>query len=391
MLPNNVQKVLCVQNEKTKDNVPGGRNALLVVVFALIIIVVGAGSYWMGLAPFPEGNGGEAVDSLQSPQAVALLGALEKQQNVSQKYVLEFSLDDLYGYGTMVRIERNGDSGMVLHKGSIYDERYYFEEGSEFLCVNFPGEGQKCTGVSPGGELKNRTTQLRQEFLFAPEGAAEDMRRLIKGGKIVFKKNATGAVVAGRACTNISYEYVDAGYVVKIERCFDDEFGIALRSSDTYLVGGESATYSAQYSFFEVPQELVINMPEENSDEARVGELLASGNSVSMQAAQCIGDVGDAGAYDKCIFRVAFDAKDARICMASKDEQGMQSCITRLVVATGTPEYCARAEAGKDNCYLEYAYAKKDRSYCTVITNSSMREECVGAIEAPPPVAAEGN
>jgi len=372
-----------LQDEKNKI-AQGGRNSLLVAVVALIIIAAGAGSYWMGLAPAQEEGetGGGAIDVLQSPQAAMLLGALERQQNVSQKYILEFSLEDIYGQEMLVRAERNENAGMVSHKRSIYEERYYFEGGREFLCVDFPGEAQKCAEVVPDGALKNRTARLKQEFLFAPEGAVEDTRRLIKEGKIVFAKNVTKEEVAGRACTSILYEYMDAKYIVDMEKCFDDENGIALKSAETYWVGGENATYSAQYTLFEVPQELVIGMPEPNSDEAQVEALVSAGESVSMQAARCVGEIGDGGAYDKCVFKVAFDEKDARICMASKDGKNLQACITRMVVVAGTPEFCVKAGDGKDGCYLEYAYAKKDPSYCTIITNASMREECTGAIDA---------
>lgn len=371
---------------------------LIGAALVLAALIVVAAYYWSMPAPAPKQAGPAAnqtgAELLSQPGAVALIGALEKQKKVPESYVIGYFERDPIGQTDNITVEKSQYAAGAEIKNGVYTRSLYVGGGQITACLRLGRQNEKCADLQNNSGLRQAIGDMNKSLIFfgGNETAAntEAAKQLIGNAVIQFNESPKESEVAGRKCTEILYTYsppIAAGQKIRIEKCADEEYGVFLSSNETkeVQIGADNKsinlTYSVIYTKFEPGANPSIVAPSTNAGEQETATAFEDMAAVMSDVRDCGWSINTKDAFNKCIFAAALNHDMVSLCKVSEGEDEADLCALRLAKTSGKPEYCEEAGAMKNDCYLEYAYATGDASYCSMADSADGKEKCLNALK----------
>lgn len=368
---------------------------LIGAAFVLAALILAAAYYWFMPASQaqPVAAQQQEPDLLQRPGAVALLDALQKQENMSEKYHIEYYQVDPLGQVENFVVDKNGGMGLASIKNDVYTQDFFFGNGKTIACLTPAGENRKCAKYYNNSDFLKKIEAANSSLIFFDRNAsvenAQAANQLIRNAVIQFSGDPSESEVAGRKCVNMTYQYdapVAAGQKVWIEKCADEQYGVFLSNIETKEapigLHNESVnlTYTVVYTKFEPGVGANILEPGVNMTEEEAAAAFTEMGQVAADLSNCGASISTNDSFNKCVFIAALNYNLPSLCMASEGIGKGDLCVLLLAKSRSMPTYCEKAGSMRNDCYLEYAYANNDSSYCSLIDNTLGKENCTNAL-----------
>lgn len=385
----------------------------LLIAFVGALILIGAWYFTQqkGGAPMPSPgptNGTVvAPDTLTSPSAVALLSSFDKLQSLPNSYNLSFDRP-VEGIDANISLMQNGKDRVAVMTTDFDRRAYYWIGNQTVACEWTPGVDQKCAEVSDQQSLMTYGSQLNNSFPTAGDSGSQKALqvKMIELGALHFSAAPAPQTVAGRACTDLTYSMDfasltpsqlaqlgmtpnDAAVTVfrnfRVEKCLDNELGIALTSHLQYDYvdprTGQKVPLEDKlaYQTFVTPLTGNLSAPALNANSTDVLSLMTTVNGMLSNVANCQ-NAPNATAHDQCVRTAAVGAGRADLCRLATDPAMAGQCVTIVAVTTDNPETCKMAGAQTDECYANIAVSRTDSSYCKMIANRDVAQKCLVAV-----------
>lgn len=328
-----------------------------------------------------------------------LMKSLERGQD-SKQYLYSYIEERGY-FPTTVTLKSNASRKYVSYESALSKREIFFLENNEtILCVT-DGASHACSSVGNNSELKDYLNDARS-LLASNTAIVTNILRidfLIKKGAIVFDSAAVvNTTVDGRQCTRIKYTLdfsnltlddlskigmSPADPAILTTKVYNYTLCIDPQTYDTYELTTEYNTntgpkfYRKKVQVVEWDKEQTIIPPENLTNGTAVG-LLKIALDETRQVARCYN--GDTAAIESCISNMGMNYLNEKICTLS----GSKADFCLLVVATkrGATDVCKLMSQPEktEACYFEVAAAVKNETYCDLITNVTMKQNCTDSV-----------
>lgn len=358
-----------------------GNNSMLMfgAIALLGILIIAAGFYWLAPQDNAGNTGGQEEEIKENPldnaNAKLMLGAADKKDAlIAKDYSVTYDEKLAGGETGNITFIKEGESKYLV-VGQRFSKKKIFWQANESVICETSFEGvQKCAKVEDNETLENYTSAALGIFFAYDNQSKQENEELISSKAIKFVGEPVVESVAKRPCHCIVYDYS----TYRLERCFDDEYGIVMKRKE-YLKSAPDMAYKFEITEFTTAPTEQIQYPAEFSTEDEVEALLDSMQAVEEEVFYCE-SMGAEGNYDQCIMMAAIDNDKITLCDIASNQSMKEECTLRFLLRKGEYAKCELTGSLKNECYTNAAYATEDESYCNSIALDEDRQVCLAAI-----------
>lgn len=374
------------------------KNILYPAISIIIVLLVAAGIYIAagalgGTTPHEEEEAGVNASAL-------LFGATEKLLRVGD-YTYTYTETQETGYWVEVTISRKGSLSYVHKKDPISERSGYFEGNESIVCIKYMDE-EKCIFVNSTSRFASYANSLRNALFREDEmrALAEHQRKLMQYGGLVFEEEVVEKSVDGHPCTEIRYFVDYSGLTVaqlneiglsandplllrsrqyNFSMCIDPETYDMYEKRVEFIDLGRPAWMHTKVRNFSWGTGMDVQKPQELAGEEELHRLYSKITGVAEAYLSCLMKNNT----ERCIAEVAVIWSNPMLCREAGSERDF--CLINAGLGAEDPSVCDEVGAGmKDACYIEFANALGDSSFCGRIANTTIREQCLALNTAGP-------
>ncbi len=383
----------------------------LLLIVVGVFVVAGAWYYTQGQNGAPVTTGPNAtvntVNLLTSPGAVALLSSFDHLQAMPNSYNLSFS-EKIDGIDANISLAQKGNDRVAILTTAFNRREYYWIGNQTIACEQSATEPRVCAAIDNQTQLMAYGARLNATFPSTNNEAEQKANhaRMIQLGALHFRAPPQSRVVAGRSCTDLTYTFdftqltpsqlgqigmtvndplvtMFRNYVV--EKCVDDQLGIALVSKlqyeyvDPRTQQHVQLTDGLQYQTFQTPLPGSLAAPALNANGTQLLEETGRVNDMLGTIGTCLGAVNVTD-HDQCVRTSAVRYGNVGLCNLVNDSTVRGQCVIIIATDHNAPDECKLAGGLGNECYTNIAVNDRDNSYCKLIADPGQLRICMDAV-----------
>jgi len=358
---------------------------ILLAVIAFIVII-GVATYNIVMPLIHEEGHGEAHGEEKEGEGFELL--LKSAEFMKGKTTYQFTTQEKFGnVEKKFFVTQNGEDAYIKETVLGLSREVFYTKNSSILCFDFAGE-RYC-------DLANETKEMMivdgfRGALFSDKRAEREKKRfevLKKSGGLEIYSTKKSKV-NGRDCVLIElkmdYSKLSLSDLEEIGLLpSDPAVSLVPYYNLTYCIAENGEVLSKQISYVYQGQQIeegftIVDSDYENSNIPPLPENFTDLTS-SFQRHYGIFDEYftclKSYEKDRCIVSVAVNRALPEMCEYAENKS---TCYGAYVSFTLDPDICDKFEGElKDHCFFTIALGKKDESFCNMMANKTLEQECI--------------
>jgi hypothetical protein len=184
---------------------------------------------------------------------------------------------------------------------------------------------------------------------------------------------------------NVNSPLVSVFRNFQVEKCVDDQLGIALISHLKYDYVDPRTNQKvpledqSTYQMFVTPMTGALTLPAVNANGTALTTKVVWVNDVLTAVGRC-SSAPNQSVQDQCVRSTAVSYGQIELCQLVRDASVRGQCVTIIATDLKASEDCKQAGTYENECYANIAVATRQDSYCTLIADMAERQTCLDIV-----------